>query len=489
MYGQTWFRKLKTRFAQPSNEEIISGDVYPVLFKLAWPMMITTLLNTTYNLVDALWLGRLPYPENTLSVGAVSIAWPFLFLLLSFEVGIGLAAIAIISQYTGAKDYDEATNYTGQMFFLFTVLSIIIGVVAFFITEDFLNLLTGDGEMVPYAVDYLKILYLGIPGLMIFTAFSFSLRSFGDTLTPLKVMSVSVVINMILDPLLIFGIGPFPSMGIRGAALGTIIARYVSMSIALYLIFGGKVGIKLKLSHLKPHFGRWKKILSIGIPAAIARTEEAFGLVVITGILAMMPYQEEVLAAYGIGNRLINITYIVLMGSMLSTGTMVGQALGANRRARAQEIVKKTTMFMLYFLLITSAIFILFHRPIMSFFIPGDDMVIDIGSRFLIIMALAMPFTAIYESMSGALFGSGHTVQQFSLSVTRLWALRIPMMLSFGFGLMLYSTGAWIAIALSNIGAGLLALWIYKMGWWKAKVIDKQPGARAKKLLKRLRRR
>ncbi|MFO8109051.1 MAG: MATE family efflux transporter [Thermoplasmata archaeon] len=485
MKVQNTYRKLKSRFSQPTKKEIIEGNVYPVLFKLAWPMMLTTLLNTTYNLVDTVWLGRLSSPENTLSVGAVSLAWPFIFLLLSIEIGLGLAAIALISQHTGAKDYDEARKYTGQLFFLFMVLSVVIAAVAYFVTEDFLNLLTGDGEMVPYAAAYLKILYLGFPGLLIFTAFSFSLRAWGDTLTPTKVMAVSVLLNILLDPLLIFGLGPFPQMGIRGAALGTIIGRYVGMFIAVYLMFGGRVGIKLNLAQLKPDFSRIKKILKIGIPAAIARTEEAFGFVIITGLLAMMPYQEEVLAAYGIGSRVINITFIVLMGSMLATGTMIGQALGANKRARAEEVVKKTMVFMLFFLLTTSVVFIVFRQQIMTFFIPGEPKVIKIGAMYLAILAIGAPFSAFYESVSGALFGSGHTVQQFSLSVTRLWCLRIPMILSFSFGLMLNSTGAWIAITFSNIGAGLLALWIYRMGWWREKIIEKEPGARVEKLLKR----
>ncbi|MFO8109052.1 MAG: MATE family efflux transporter [Thermoplasmata archaeon] len=467
------YQYLKSRMGRPGKNEIIQGGIYPVLFKLAWPMIVASLLQTAYNLVDTLWLGRLPSPENTLSVGAVSISWPFIFLLLSIEIGLGISALAMISQHTGAKQYEEAYHDTGQIFFLFIVLSIVLGVVGYFVAEDFLNFLTNDGAMVPYAKEYLQIIFLGFPVLLTFAAFSFSLRAWGDTITPTLVMAVSVLINILLDPILIFGLGPFPHMGIRGAAVASVTSRSVGMCIAVYLLYTGKVGIKLRLSHLKPDFTKIKKFIVIGTPATLARMEEAVGFVVLTGLLAMLPHQEEVLAAYGIGGRITNITFVVLSGMMMAISTMVGQSLGADKEGRAEKIGGKAMILMITLMSIISLVLVVFRYQIVAFFIPSEPMVIEIGAMYLAILAIGAPFFAIYEAVSGALNGSGHTSQQFVLSATRLWGLRIPMILLFAFVISLNSTGAWMAIAFSNVGAGIIAYFLYKKGWWKEKVIDK----------------
>lgn len=480
MSGRDIFTTLKQKMGRPTKDEMLEGEIVPVLFKLAWPMMVASLLQTAYNLIDTIWLGRLPGEEATLSVSALSLAWPFVFLLLSVEIGLGTAAIAMISQHTGAKKYEEANHDTGQLFFLFISLSIILAAVGFFVAEDFLNFLTGGGAMVPYATAYLQIIFLGFPVLLTFAAFSFSLRAWGDTLTPTIVMVISVFINIVLDPLLIFGIGPFPRLGIQGAAIATVSARTVGTAIAIYLLYTDKVGLRVRLYHLKPDFYKLKKFLTVGTPATLARMEESVGFVVLTGLLAMLPYQEEVLAAYGIGGRVINITFVVLTGMMMSVSTIVGQSLGADKKSRAKKSTDKAMAVMIAFMFMISIILVIFRYPIMSFFIPGENMVIEIGAMYLAILAVGAPFFAIYEAVSGALNGSGHTGQQFALSITRLWGLRIPMILILAFVLDLNSTGAWIAIALSNVGGGILSYWLYKKEWWKKKIINKESNIMSK---------
>ncbi len=488
MKQKSIYDSIKQKMGRPSKEEILEGDTLPVLFKLAWPMMIASLLQTAHNLIDTIWLGRLPSPENTLSVGAISVAWPFVFLLLSVEIGLGIAGIAMISQHTGAKKYEEAYHDTGQLFAMFLVLSTVLGILGYFIAEDFLNMLTQEGDLVPYATAYLQIIFLGFPLLMIIAAFSFSLRAWGDTITPMWVMGIAVIINIVLDPIFIFGFGPIEGMGIRGAALATVIARGVGTAIAVYLLYSHKVDIKLKLWHLKPDLNKIKKFLRIGIPATLARMEESFGFVLLTGLLAMLPMQEQILAAYGIGGRIINITFIFLSGMMMAVSTMVGQALGADKKERAVTVTNKAMLVSILFMSIVSMILVVFRYPIMRFFIVDEPLVVEIGARFLAILAIGGPFFAIYESVTGALNGSGHAGQQFGLSLLRLWGLRIPMILILAFAFAMNSTGAWLAIGFSNVITGIVSYWLYKKGWWKEKVIDKEPPS-LDKLKKRFKRR
>ncbi|MBS3782587.1 MAG: MATE family efflux transporter [Candidatus Thermoplasmatota archaeon] len=469
---------LKQRMGRPSKEEILEGDIVPLMFKLGWPLMIANLLQTAYNLADTLWLGRLPSPENTLSVGAMSLAWPFVFLLLSIELGLGIAAVALISQHTGAKRYEEANEDAGQLYFILILLSAILGITGYFVSQPFISMLAEQGDVVPYAVAYLEIIFLGFPLLLIFAAFSFTLRAYGDTITPMAIMSLTVVMNILLDPVLIFGWGPFPPLGIQGAAIATVFSRGVGAVISIYMLFTGKVGIELQLSYLRPRLDKIKKFFKIGLPATGARVFDAVGFVVLTGLLARLPQQTEVLAAYGIGSRIINITFVIIFGLGIALSTMVGQALGAGKKNRADRITKKGILLMASFMIAISIVLVLLRYPLMRFFIPDDPTVIRMGASFLAILAIGGPFFGIFEAVSGALNGSGHTLKQMFLSLTRLWAIRIPFVFIFAFLLTMESTGVWLAIALSNVIAGSAAFMVYRRGKWKEEIIEKGPRKR-----------
>ncbi len=473
MDGRVISEKLKHLMGRPSKREILEGDIVPLFFKLGWPLMVANLLQTAYNLADTLWLGRLPHPENTLSVGAMSLAWPFVFLLLSIEMGLGIAAVALISQHTGAKKYDEANKDAGQLYFILIILSIVLGATGYLVSDYFISILAEQGAVVPFAVAYLEIIFLGFPLLLLFAAFSFTLRAYGDTITPMAIMSLTVVMNIVLDPILIFGTGPFPAMGIRGAAVATVFSRGIGAAISIYLLFTGRVGIKLRLSYLKPRLKRIESFFKIGLPATGARVFDALGFVVLTGLLARLPNQEEVLAAYGIGSRIINITFVVIFGLGIALSTMVGQALGSGNKKRADTIAKKGMILMAASMVIISIVLVLLRYPLMRFFIPNAPEVIRMGAYFLAILAIGGPFFGIFEAISGALNGSGHTLKQMFLSLTRLWAIRIPFVIILAFFFTMGSTGVWFAIALSNVIAGSAAYLVYKRGKWKEEIIEK----------------
>ncbi len=466
---------LKSRMGRPSKEEIISGDIVPLLFKLGWPMMVASILQTTYNMIDTMWLGRLPAPHNLNAVSALTLAWPFIMLMVAIEMGLGIAGIALISQNTGAKRYEEARRDAGQLYFIFILFSILLGILGIFAAEPFLNLLTGGSPVVGPATAYLQIIFLGFPVLITFAAFSFSLRAWGDTITPTLIMAVSVLINIILDPIFIFGLGPVPHMGIQGAAIATTLSRSVGLLMAIYMLYTKRVGLWVNLSHMKPDWERIKKFFQIGIPATIARALDSMEFLVFASALAYLPNHKDVMAAYGIGGRILGVSFVVMWGLGMALTTVVGQSLGAEKKDRAEEAAKKGMLVMTLLMTSISLILVLIRYPAFGFFIKDQPEVVRIGGEFLLILAIGAPFFAIFEAVSATLNGSGHTKQQLGISVTRLWGLRIPLLFLLAFYLALHSTGAWLAIALSNVGSGTLAYIVYKMGWWKEKIIEKDP--------------
>jgi len=462
----------KRKIGRPSKEEILNGNIIPVLFKLGWPIMISSLFQTLYNLIDTFWIGRLPGDEGVDSVGAMALSWPLVFVMISLGMGLGIAALAMVSQHTGAQNYEEANRDAGQLYFILIVLSIVLGIVGFILTEPMLNLISGGSDLVHYGTQYLSVIFLGLPFLMLFFAFSFILRAWGDTVTPMILMALSVGINVILDPILIFGWVGFPHLGIQGAAIATITARGIGTIISLYLLFSGKVGIELKLSYLKPKLDKIRKFFKIGIPATAARLGDSLGFVILMGLLTSLPNHENVLAAYGVGSRVINITFVILGGLGMAISTVVGQSLGADKTKRAENATKKGVTIMVILMALISLFLFLVRYQIIGIFVPGKENVIRIGANFLAILAVGGPFFAIFNGISGALNGSGHTKQQMVISLARLWVLRLPLVYVFAFILGWYSWGAWWGMVVSNIVSAGTALFIYKMGWWKKKIIE-----------------
>ncbi len=493
---QDSFASLKSWAGQPSKDEILSGNVFLVMFKLGWPMMLATFLRTLYNLIDTFWLGRIPDPEIArLSVTAVGQAWTFVFMMMSIEIGLGVAALALIAQYTGSKNYDEADKVAGQLYFIAITFSIIIGIIGYFATPYALDILVGSGEdasqLVYYGTQYIQVIFIGLPFMFLFFSFMYVMRGWGDTLTPMKITALSVLLNIIIDPILIFGsgplpifgivipeipfIGPIPALGVRGAAIATVISRGIGAIYATHLLFSGKVGIEISWSYLKPDLQKIKKFLDIGIPAAIGRFGTSFGFIILWAIIYRLPNPTVAGSAYSVGNRILNITFLVMGGFAMAISTMVGQSLGADDPDRTDEVTKKGILAVASLMSVFAVTLFLFRNVLIGIFMPDNPDVIKAGADFLTIFALAMPFFGIFRAVTSILSGSGHTKLKMGLSLGRLWGLRLPLVFLFAIILSLHANGVWLGMALSNVIAAMFALLVYKTGWWKEKVIEDIP--------------
>ncbi len=487
---------LKERMKRPGKDEILEGNVLSVMFKLGWPMMVATFLRTLYNLVDTFWLGRIPDPEVAeLSVTAVGQGWTVVFMMMSIQMGFGIAALAIISQHTGNRNYEEADRAAGQLYFIAIVASILIGIFGYFMTPSFMSLLTGGEEaLAHYGTMYIQMIFLGLPFMFLFFAFMYTLRGWGDTITPMKITAISVLLNLIINPILIFGsgdipisfipitipeipfLGAIPALGVRGAAIGTVTSRGIGSLYATYLLFSGKLGIKLDWAYLKPDISRLKNFLNIGIPAGVGRFGTSIGFVILWAIIYRLPNPEVAGAAYSVGNRILNITFLIMGGFAMAISTMVGQALGADDIERSEEIARKGFLAVAGLMLFFTGVLFLLRNNLIMIFIPESPAVIAEGANFLGIFALAMPFFGVYRAVTSLLGGSGHTRLQMALNLVRLWGLRLPFVFLFAILLSMNSIGVWTGMALSNVVAFVLALGVYKTGWWKEKVIKDRPG-------------
>jgi len=440
--------------------DLTEGSIISTIFKLSWPLVAANLLQSLYNIVDAFWLGKL----GPLAINAPTLSWPVIFLVISFAGGFGMAGTSFVAQHHGAGEEDMVGEATGQTLFIMAVLSIGLGVLGFFLTDSIVHWMGASEQLIPLASIFMKTIFISIPFTFGFMIYSSILRGYGDTITPMKLSLYSVIANMALDPILIFGLIGFPKLGVFGAALATFITRGVFTIYAFYLLLSGKNGLKVTKKNLIPKWKRLSHIMKIGLPLGLSQSGQALGFVVMTAIITS--FGNYTLAAFGIGNRIISLATMFSMGVTAASAAIIGQNLGAHKIDRAEKSLKETLLLNTLIMIGISAVMIIFRRPLMEIFIT-DQNVVKQGTHLMFIIAFFMPFFSIMQTFMAAFNGSGHTMASMWLMISRLWFMRIPLIYLMGWSLKIGSDGIWWAMGLSNAGAALMALLLYLPGSWK----------------------
>lgn len=448
---------------------ITEGPILKGLIKLSLPIMLSQLMQTLYNLADTLWVGRV----GPNAVAAISISFPLLFLLIAVAAGLTIAGTAIIAQYKGAGNNKEINRVLGQLVTFISGVAIIIAIIGILFSEKMITWMGAEPIIIREATGYIRIIFAGLPFMFGFFIFSSILRGIGDTITPAIMMFASVVLNIVLDPLLIFGIGPFPEMGVQGAAVATIFSRGVVTIYAAYLLIRGIRGLKLNFDNLIPDLKLIKMIVKIGFPSSVEQSMIALGQLVMTTLVTS--FGTMTLAAYGIVNRVISVPIILAFGLAAATTTMVGQNIGAEKKERAEKtaLISITTIFVS---LSVVGIF-LFISPtfIIGVFNKASD-VLKYGSNYLRIIGLTVGFIGVMNVGNGVFKGAGKTVPPMIISSFSQWFFRVLLGYLFAFILGWEQSGIWWAIAIANIGGSLMCISWLKISNWSTKIIkDKKP--------------
>ena len=443
-----------------NREAILNGSITETLFKLSWPIMVGNTMQVLYNLADTFWVGKL----GANSVAAISVGFPLVFLLISIGGGMTIAGTTLVAQYTGSDDKEMANHAAGQIFILVVFLSIIFGTAGFIFDRTILGWIGAPQSIMADAVAYLDIIFAGVAFMFVFFVFTALLRGVGDTKTPMKMIVSSTIFNIVLDPFLILGWGFFPAMGVRGAALATVISRALAGVYGIYLLFTGKKGIKLKFKNLVPDFELQKRIIKLGTPSAAEQSIIALGMTFLMGIVS--EFGTLAVAAYGIGNRILSVVMMPMRGLSMATTTMVGQTMGADDADRAEKIawtaVGLTFGLMMILILITQ----IFPAQIISVFNDNSE-VVEIGVAFLKIVGLSFGFLGVRIVIGGSFRGAGNTVAAMVLAVVALWGFRVPLAKLLSEYFQMGTTGIWWGMFISNFLSALIGAFWFKKGSWK----------------------
>ena len=446
------------------ERNLCQGSIVRNVWALATPMMLGNILQTTFNVVDMLWVGRL----GEAAIAAVAMSGSILMVIMTLIIGIATGTIALIARFTGAGDRKKANEVAMQSLILSFIASSLLAAAGFGLAEGMLKLLGGSPEVVALGSGYLRILLVG--GTVMFLLFLTEaiLRGAGDARTPFFILIISTLLNAGLNPLMIFGIGFFPRLGVNGAALATVLARGVGVVIAFRVLFRGSSLIHLEWKNLKVDFGLIWRIIRLGVPSSIQMSLRGLMGVILMAIVAK--YGTYAVAAYGVGLRITMLVLMPAFGLATAAAILVGQNLGAGKPERAQLSAWTATRFNMLIMGAVGAIFFLFAPHLIGFFSTNPE-VIEIGAAYLRITSLGYLFIALGVVLGRALNGAGDMVSPLVITLFSLWCLQIPLALILPGSFYLGVTGVWWAILISAVIHGMITTVWFQRGRWKLKGI------------------
>ncbi len=446
--------------AKANTEMILGGNMTRALLSLAVPIMINNLIQTMYNLTDTYWLGKL----QTTRMAAISLVSPMQNVIIHFGQGITMAGAILISQYVGARDTKNAKAMADHIFVCSMIFSIVCGLICFLLTPSIVTWLGAEGDVYTLGITYIRIVICDLPFLFMINIYSAISQAQGDTLRPMQLNMLGILINMILDPLFIMGF----KWDIAGAAFATFLAKIPCALIALIAVTKGGNDIKISLKGFRFSGKMFGNIVSVGLPTALGNSTMQLGFLLMTKNVLM--YGDAAMAAYGIGNRINSIITMPANALGGAVSTIVGQNIGARQQDRAVESYRKGRLMSVLFLFTLGIILSKFlSRPIVEIF-THDESVALMASDFLSIMAFWCFTNGVYNTTTGIFNGAGNTIVTMIVEATRLWIWRFLTLYIFRTFFHMGVESVWYCVVASNGISALIIYMLYKAGLWKMRI-------------------
>jgi len=441
--------------------DLTSIDVKSSILHLALPMMAGGFLINTFSVVDLFFVGKLGH----IALAGLSMSVMILTILAICTTGITTGTVALISHFAGKKDFESASQVLWQTILLALFFWVILVIVGIFGIESLLQLFGAKGEVLKIAKPYLRISFLSSGFLFLHATLNQAMRGAGDAKTPLYVLIVVNIINIILDPFLIFGIGIFPRLEVAGSAITTALSRFIGFIIILFILFRKKDGLNLAIHRfgIKPTF--MKRVIGIGFFTSMQLFINNISLLFLTRLVAS--YGPETLAAYGIGTKIRMLLIVPGFGFANASAILMGQNMGAKQEERAQKSIFLSIKMFQSLLLPATALIFIFAPWIVGLF-NDNAAVIATGSTFLRYIMASFPFLGISLIIMRGLTGVGDTAFPMVLVGFFSLLLRIPLAyflsLKAGFG----TNGIWLGINAVDVMLCFSMMMYFKKARWKS---------------------
>ena len=434
---------------------LFDKNIYKGLIIMTLPLMLNNFIKTIHDIIDMFFVGRIP-GYGIEAINAIQLTFPVFFTFISLGIGLSAAGTAIISQLVGANKLDKAKQYAGNLLIIAVILGALLNVFAFFVGPLIMELMGARGYVLAESSSYIRIRSFELIFVFLFFAFTSIRQASGDTLTAVIYGVITVVINIVLSPTLI----QVFHMGVAGAAYATLAANVLIVPFFARQLFVNKTGITISFDDIKMRANQMKELIKTAIPASLGQAVTAIGFILINTII--YTFGDQVLAAFTVGNRLNSMILhpVMAIGGVVSA--YIGQNIGNHNPDRAKETFKKAMYLSIGISVFFALLFMFMRRPLVSIFLHEDPAAVELASTYMIYVLSSIPLMAIFQTFLGTYNGAGRTGFTFMLSITRLWVLRIPLVLLFTYVTQIGASGIWIAMTISNLVIILPGVLLYK---------------------------
>jgi len=432
------------------SKNLTEGNIKKQLFNLTWPMLFGLMGMVIFNLVDTFFVGQLGVRQ----LAAMSFGFPIIMFINSLSQGIGIGTSSLISRNIIASSRNKVKLMASRALLLGFLVVLVFVITGLFTIKPVFSALGAQEDTLKYISDYMSIWYLGVPFVVFPMIGNHIVRATGDTFTPGMIMVASAALNIILDPLLIFGIGPFPEMGIRGAALATVIARSSSFVVILVILIRREKLLTINIGRTKEILKTWGNVVHIAAPASLGMLITPISIGIITRIIA--DYGKEAVAAFGVASRVEMFALMVIasLGSVMII--FIGQNISKQKFTRIRKSLKYAFTFSISWGVVMYLILILFGRFIGGIF-TDDLQVVDIAKSYFLIVGASYGFMGLVMLSNSCFNGINKPYPATIFAIIRMLVLYVPLA---WLGSRIFElTGVFWAGLFANVSAGVLSVW------------------------------
>ena len=443
-----------------NEEDYTTGPVGRALGLLAIPMMLEMAMESIFAVVDIAFVSRL----GTDAVAAVGITEALITVLYAVAIGLGMGITAMVSRRIGAKDANGAAQVTGQSIWVGILLSVLVGMLGVTYARDLLVLMGASPGVVEQGTGFTTVLLGGSFSIIYLFVLNAAFRGAGDATVALRSLWIANGINIVLDPCFIFGIGPFPEMGVTGAAVATTIGRGIGVAYQLWYLLNGRGRLAFGMQHLRfiPSLAwRMVRISMGGIGQFLIATSS---WIILMRIVAL--FGSPAIAAYTIALRMMEFVFLPAWGLGNAAATLVGQNLGAGQPERAEESAWKAARYNTAFMSLAGILLLVFAGVITGWF-TEDAEVLRLGTNCLQILAIGFPLYAIGMVVVQAMNGAGDTETPAMLNLVCFWLVQIPLGYVLATKMPLEANGVFIAEVVAESLLTILSIVVFRRGAWK----------------------
>jgi len=449
--------------ASPSapSRHLIEGPIATSLVSLAVPIVLANVLQSAYQLTDAFWVGRLGGD----AVAAVAVSFPVTFLLIALGAGLAIAGSTLVAQYYGAGQPRMVNHVAAQTLLMVATTSAVLGGIAWALAPAILRLMGVAPAVFAGALQFMRVSYVGLVFVFGFVMIEALLRGVGSVKPTMAIVLGTVLLNVLLDPLFIFGWGPMPAFGVAGAAMATVATQSLAALAGLALLTTGRLGIHLRARDFIPDRVFIARAVRLGFPGSIEQSTRGLGITVLTFLIAS--FGTVTVAAYGVGASILGFVFIPAMGLSMATAALVGQNIGAGRIERAAAIARLSAIISFAALSVLGAVIFIGAAPLVRFFVPADPRVVEAGAAFLRIVAPSFGFIGLQLALTGVFRAAGNMVVAMALALISQWVIQFPLAYILSRHTGLGAEGLWWSFPVSNVLVALGALAWFQRGDWK----------------------